>query len=195
MRVCKYSFVFLTTYIATINLQILTFPQVFTRNVKIVGKKSLKTLACGLMWVYNGRSGKQINTTEQNNLTTNIREGAMSKIDYFERKLDDKRRLTVPSELHAEFDGGVVITRGFGQYLHLYPKTVWEEDMETALVGDILDERIADLNVKFRSGKSEAELDAKQGRFMIEQHLMDYARIDREIVAVRAGKYWRLSAK
>ena len=82
----------------------------------------------------------------------------MAKIDYFERKLDDKRRLTVPSELRSEFEGGIVITRGFGKYLHLYQKSVWEEDMETALQGDILDERTADLNVKFRTGKIEAEI-------------------------------------
>ncbi|MCL1877033.1 cell division/cell wall cluster transcriptional repressor MraZ [Candidatus Saccharibacteria bacterium] len=119
----------------------------------------------------------------------------MGKIDYFERKLDDKRRLTVPSELRSEFEGGIVVTRGFGKYLHLYPKSVWEEDMEVALQGDILDERVADLNVKFRSGKSEAELDDKQGRFMIEQHLVEYAGIDREVIAVRAGRYWRLTAK
>ena len=118
----------------------------------------------------------------------------MSKIDYFERKLDDKRRLTVPSELRSEFDDGIVITRGFGKYLHLYPKTIWDRDMEIALEGDILDERVADLNVKFRSGKSEAELDAKQGRFMIEQHLIEYAGIDRAVAAVRVGKYWRLTA-
>ena len=53
----------------------------------------------------------------------------MSKIDYFERKLDDKRRLTVPVELRAEFEDGIVITRGFGRYLHLYPKNVWDEEM------------------------------------------------------------------
>ncbi len=47
----------------------------------------------------------------------------MTKIDYFERKLDDKRRLTVPSELRTEFSGGIVITRGFGAYLHLYQKS------------------------------------------------------------------------
>jgi MraZ protein len=121
----------------------------------------------------------------------------MSRIDYFERKLDDKRRLTVPSELRAEFEGGIVITRGFGRYLHLYPKNVWDEEMEEALAGDILDERVADLNDKFRTGKSEAELDAKQGRITLEQHLIDYASIDndREVVAVRVGKYWRLRAK
>ena len=109
----------------------------------------------------------------------------MSKVDYFERKLDDKHRLTIPADLRGEFADGVVITRGF----------VWDEEMESALNGDILDERVADLNVKFRTGKSEVELDAKQGRITLEQHLLNYADITSDIVAVRAGKYWRLSAK
>jgi MraZ protein len=116
----------------------------------------------------------------------------MASVDYFERKLDDKRRLTIPTELRSEFTSGVVITRGFNQYLHLYPKQVWDRDVESALGGSILDEKIADLNVKFRLGKTEAELDQKQGRVTIEQHLLDYAGIDRELIAVRAGAYWRI---
>lgn len=118
----------------------------------------------------------------------------MASSDYFERKLDDKRRLTIPAELRAEFAGGVVITRGFKQYLHLYPLKVWDKEVEEALAGDILDEKIADLNVQFRTGKTSEMLDEKQGRVKIEQHLLDYAHIDRDIVAVRAGKYWRISA-
>jgi MraZ protein len=114
--------------------------------------------------------------------------------DYFERKLDDKRRLTIPAELRAEFSSGVVVTRGFQQYLHLYPKSVWDEQVESQLQGNILDERTADLNVQFRMGKTEALLDEKQGRIMVEQHLLDYAGIKRDIVAVRAGRYWRLQA-
>ncbi|MDO4712750.1 MAG: cell division/cell wall cluster transcriptional repressor MraZ [Candidatus Saccharibacteria bacterium] len=114
--------------------------------------------------------------------------------DYFERKLDDKRRLTMPAELREEFASGVVLTRGFGDYLHLYPQDVWQEQMETQLTGNILDERIADLNVKFRRGKTAATLDQKQGRVTIEQHLLDYAGIDREIVAIRAGAYFRVMA-
>ena len=114
----------------------------------------------------------------------------MSSLDYFERKLDDKRRLTIPSELRDEFSSGVVITRGFGSYLHLYPQTTWDNEVEPELKGSILDERIADLNVRFRRGKTGASLDIKQGRVTIEQHLLDYANIDRELVAVRAGAYW-----
>lgn len=112
--------------------------------------------------------------------------------DYFERKLDDKRRLTLPPELRAEFISGAVITRGFKNYLHLYPKSVWDKLVEPELSGNILDEATADLNVKFRMGKADSEMDGKQGRIQLPQHLLDHAGIDREIQAVRAGRYWRL---
>jgi len=116
----------------------------------------------------------------------------MATVDYFQRKLDDKRRLTIPAELRAEFAGGVVITRGFKRYLHVYPKSVWDE-VEPLLKGNILDEQTADLNVQFRTGKSEGDIDDKQGRLVIDQHLLDYAGISRDVAAVRVGKYWRLS--
>lgn len=118
----------------------------------------------------------------------------MATVDYFERKLDDKRRLTIPAELREEFKSGVVVTRGFQEYLHMYPKSVWDEMVEPELQGNILDEKTADLNVKFRTGKTDSELDTKQGRVTLEQHLLDYAGINRDVIAVRAGRYWRLMA-
>ena len=114
--------------------------------------------------------------------------------DYFERKLDDKRRLTIPADIRTEFASGVVVTRGFGNYLHLYPVDVWNQTVEPALRGDILDEQIADKNVKLRMGKIESSLDLKQGRFTLENHLLEYAGIKKDIVAVRAGQYWRIVA-
>jgi MraZ protein len=118
----------------------------------------------------------------------------MATVDYFERKLDEKRRLTIPTELRRKFTSGVVITRGFGEYLHLYPKDVWDNLVEPKLDGDILDEKIADLNVQFRMGKLDGTLDGKQGRITLEQHLLDYAGIKRDLVAVGVGRYWRLIA-
>lgn len=112
--------------------------------------------------------------------------------DYFERKLDDKRRLTIPAGVREEFVGGYVVTRGFGNYLHLYPRQVWDEEVEAALKGNILDENTANLNVQFRMGKTDGALDQKQGRITLEQHQLEYAGIKDAIVAVRAGKYWRL---
>lgn len=120
----------------------------------------------------------------------------MGQIDYFERKLDDKRRLTIPAELRHEFgDGEVVVTRGFKNYLHIYTRRVWNEKVEPQLSGDILDENVADLNVQFRMGKTETTMDQKQGRIAIDKHLLDYAQIDKEVVAVRVGDYWRVMAK
>ena len=118
----------------------------------------------------------------------------MATVDYFQRKLDDKRRLTIPAELRSEFASGVVVTRGFQQYLHLYPKSVWDEHVEPLLQGNILDEKTADLNVQFRMGKTESAADEKQGRITLEQHLLDYAGINKDVVAVRVGKYWRIMA-
>ncbi len=119
----------------------------------------------------------------------------MITVDYFERKLDEKRRLTIPAELREEFKSGYVITRGFNKYLHLYSKSVWDEVVEPNLQGNILDEKTADLNVKFRMGKSEGTIDDKQGRLCLDQNLLDYAGIKREIVAVKAGLYWRILPK
>lgn len=119
----------------------------------------------------------------------------MAIVDYFERKLDSKRRLTIPTELRGKFSSGVVITRGFGKYLHMYPKEVWDLQVEPKLAGDILDERIADLNVQFRSGKQTAALDGKQGRVTLEAHHLQYAGIEKDVVAVSVGQYFRLIAK
>ncbi len=116
-------------------------------------------------------------------------------MDYFERKLDEKNRLTIPSELQSELGNEVVVTPGFGHYLHLYSKIVWDGEMEDALLGDILDEAKADLNVKFRIGKSTSKLDSKQGRVTLEAHQMALLGNVRNVVLARAGKYWRIIPK
>ena len=157
----------------------------------VVGSSGYYSKASGKKWVTPQQT--QTPLPLKNNLSKQSQKGRKhASMDYFERKLDDKRRLTIPTELRNELASGVVLTRGFGQYLHLYPQNVWDSEVEPALSGSILDERVADLNVRFRRGKTGAALDQKQGRVTIEQHLLEYAGIDRELVAVRAGAYWRI---
>ena len=69
-----------------------------------------------------------------------------------------------------------------------------EKVLPAGVIRSILDEQVADLNVRFRRGKSAQELDTKQGRVVVEQSLLDYARIDRQVEAVRVGAYWRVGA-
>ena len=119
----------------------------------------------------------------------------MAKTDYFTRKLDEKNRLTMPVELRQEFASGVVVTKGFGNYLHLYPRDVWQNKIEPELEGALLDEKVADLSVRFRTGKTEAELDVSQGRVTLKQAQLDFAHIDKNVEAIRVGSYFRLLAR
>jgi MraZ protein len=119
-------------------------------------------------------------------------------MDYFERKLDEKRRMTIPPKLSDEFKSGVVITQSLNgeKYLHLYSKDVWNRYVEPVLDSDdLFDEDIADKNVQLRMGKLDAELDPKQGRITLTQNLMDFAGITDAVYVVRAGKYFRIYAK
>lgn len=127
-------------------------------------------------------------------------------MDFFERKLDDKNRLTIPKEIRDEFEGGkVIIAPGFGDYLHMYPESVWNSEVLPALAGEgwrdrerplILDAEIADLNEQLKYGKAEIDLDNKQGRVALEPHLLRHAGIDTTVagtrMAAQSGSYWRL---
>jgi DNA-binding transcriptional regulator/RsmH inhibitor MraZ len=41
-------------------------------------------------------------------------------------------------------------------------------------------------------GKIEQRIDDKQGRITLDQHLLNYAGLNRDIVAIGVGQYWRL---
>lgn len=121
-------------------------------------------------------------------------------MDYFQHKLDDKNRLTLPAELHREFTGGeVILAQGYDSTIFLYPQNLWQNAVERALAGDVIDEDNFRRNRQLRRGKVTAKMDAKQGRITIPQHLLDYAGISREVIATRiasaAGSYWALESK
>ncbi len=125
-------------------------------------------------------------------------------MQYFKRKLDDKNRLTIPTELRHQFTAGVVVTPGFENYLHAYPKELWDGEMQRALAGEwrgadvapaILDRSLADLADQLRDGMVETTLDTKQGRITLDSELLAHAGIAAggEIVAtLMPGGYWRL---
>lgn len=125
-------------------------------------------------------------------------------MQYFKRKLDDKNRLTIPAEIRGQFARGVVVTPGFENYLHIYPKTIWDEEIQRALSGDwqadgvlpaILSRELADLADQLLDGMVETTLDSKQGRLTLDSELLAYAGISAagEVVATQMpGGYWRL---
>jgi len=118
----------------------------------------------------------------------------------FERKLDDKKRLTIPVEVRGEFKNGyIVLTKGYDQTLALYSQEYWEQVIEPALEGDFRDAESFRLNRQIQSSQSVMHMDAKQGRVTIEQRFLDYAGITKAVNAFRVkttgGKsYWAIEA-
>lgn len=118
----------------------------------------------------------------------------------FERKLDDKKRLTIPVEIRSEFSKGyIVLTKGYDNTLALYSQEYWEKVIEPALEGDFRDVESFRLNRQIQSGQSIMNMDAKQGRITIEQRFLGYAGIKKSINAFRvktAGgrSYWAIEA-
>ena len=89
------------------------------KTSKNLQKKACKWVAVGCIVtaVANVEHSTKTKNHRKNKINTNVpQENAKYTLpmDYFERKLDDKRRLTIPTELRAEFASGVVISRGFG---------------------------------------------------------------------------------
>jgi division/cell wall cluster transcriptional repressor MraZ len=118
----------------------------------------------------------------------------------FERKLDDKNRLTIPVEVRPELEKGfIVLTKGYDNTLALYSQDYWEQVIAPALEGDFRDVESFRLNRQIQSGQSTMHMDAKQGRITIEQRFLDYAGVKKGINAFRvktAGgrSYWALEA-
>ncbi|MCL1929724.1 hypothetical protein FWF93_01155 [Candidatus Saccharibacteria bacterium] len=113
--------------------------------------------------------------------------------DSFSKKIDDKRRLTIPVDLQGEFKSGVVVAQNPNEKcLDLYSIDEWNKTIEPALkVREDLpifgeeNQEIARLNIKLRMGKLDSSLDEKQGRVTLTQELLSYAGISREVKAVR----------
>lgn len=125
-------------------------------------------------------------------------------MQYFKRKLDDKNRLTIPAELRTQFADGLIVTPGFERYLHLYPRPVWDGEVQKALAGEwlgegarpaVINQELADMADQLLEGMVETTLDAKQGRVTIDNDLMSYAGFASggEVAAtLMPGGYWRL---
>ena len=120
-------------------------------------------------------------------------------MENFERKLDDKNRLTIPVEVRPEFEGGqVILTKERDNTLALYSQEYWDKVIEPKLVGEYDDDESFKLNRRVRSAQSRMRLDSKQGRITLEQRFKDYAGIKKDVNAWRrtttGGTYWILEA-
>ncbi|SUY47233.1 cell division protein MraZ [Clostridium putrefaciens] len=101
----------------------------------------------------------------------------------YQHAIDNKNRIIVPSKFRENLGDKFVITKGLDGCLYIYDMDEW----------DLLQEKLKKLPLTskdarafvrfFFSGANEVQLD-KQGRALIPQNLIEYCKINKEIISI-----------
>ncbi len=101
----------------------------------------------------------------------------------FHHNIDPKGRLIIPAKFREELGERFIVTRGLDRCLFVYPAAEW-----SALEAKIktLPMTKSDVRAFVRtlfSGATECEVD-KQGRINLPNNLIEYARIEKDVVVI-----------
>lgn len=115
------------------------------------------------------------------NLTINSSVFTTMLIGEFESKLTEKNRIAVPKKIRTEFEGDLVLSRGYEGCLILLDQNRWDELIKLISVEPILNLSVRDTRRFLMGSAYELELD-QQGRFVVPASLRDYSDITSEVV-------------
>ncbi len=87
--------------------------------------------------------------------------------------LDPKGRLTIPARFRDELTPGIVITKGIGNYLELYPHNVFEVFAKRVEGVPVPDRDLA----RYVFANASYEVPDRQGRILIPQMLREHAHL------------------
>jgi MraZ protein len=103
----------------------------------------------------------------------------------FECKLDTKGRMMIPAGLKKKLpeaeSEGLVINRGFKKYLVIYTKKEWDKKLDELNKLNQYESKNIEFIRYFTRGATELTLD-NTGRINLPKLLLDYAKIDSEVV-------------
>ena len=103
---------------------------------------------------------------------------------HFDYSLDAKNRLNVPPKFRAAFSEGIVLVEALEPCVALYTPDAFDAFTEQVLAGrNPLSPEYRKLTRRFVGRSFDTELDAA-GRVTLNQSLIEYARIDKEVVVV-----------
>jgi MraZ protein len=112
----------------------------------------------------------------------------------YEYRIDQKGRVAIPAKLRKEFQGGLVLTRGFDKCILAYPLAEWQRICDRfADLPTTRDRNRRLIRLTFASAFS-AELDG-QGRVPLPLPLREYAWIKDVAVMAGANKYLEIWGK
>ena len=102
-------------------------------------------------------------------------------------KLTDKNRISVPKKFREELGSEMIIAKWYEECLVLVSRENWQK-LVRRLIGDarIIISPVRDIDRFIFGSAFEADLD-NQGRFVLSESLINYARIETEVVFVGLG--------
>ncbi|MDA3846452.1 MAG: division/cell wall cluster transcriptional repressor MraZ [Vallitaleaceae bacterium] len=98
-------------------------------------------------------------------------------------KLDDKGRVIVPIKLREALGFTFFVTKGLDGCLFMYNEEGWTKFAQNIIDANGKDEDVRAIQRYFLSPASPNSLD-KQGRFLINQNLREFAKLDKDIVMI-----------
>ena len=109
-------------------------------------------------------------------------------VDEYERQLDERGRIILPSKLREDGNGTVYITQSTSEKcLHLYTEEEWSKVAEKVNQLPTATDYNAAAFVRLFFGKATSVTVDKQGRIPIAKRLLDYAELNKEVVLVGAN--------
>jgi len=101
--------------------------------------------------------------------------------------IDSKNRLIVPSKHRNRLAGKCVLTKGLDMCLYIYSMEEWDKLTEKISELPESDPKVRKYIRDHYANAVECEFD-RQGRIVIPQQLIEYARIEKELVTMGAMK-------
>ena len=113
----------------------------------------------------------------------------MSFVGSYKHSMDSKKRVFIPAKFREELGEEFYITRKFAAYLSIYTAEEWDVFVEK--VSKIPETDGEDIQDFFLGSAQKCTPDAN-GRIILDDELLDYAGISKNLVFVGVGKQIRI---
>jgi MraZ protein len=101
----------------------------------------------------------------------------------YEHTIDSKGRLSIPARFRSELDDGLIVTRGLGDYLLVFPPAEWQRFIDDMRQRDLTLGESQTISRFIFAKASDCTLD-KHGRVLIPAPLRQYANLDTDVAIV-----------
>jgi MraZ protein len=101
----------------------------------------------------------------------------------YEHTVDSKGRLSIPARFRSDLDDGLIVTRGLGDYLLVFPPAEWQRFIDDMRQRDLTLVESQTISRFIFAKASDCTLD-KHGRVLIPAPLRQYASLDTDVAIV-----------